>query len=75
MFIWARVKKTAVNTSTVLPEIIRGHNVAYVPGGPFYATNPDHQTLRLNFTKSTMSDIDRGIKRLIQGFSRYQATL
>ena len=40
------------------------HNVAFVPGAPFYADNPDHSTLRLSFATADQAKIQEGIKRL-----------
>ena len=67
-FIWARVKKN-VDTTAMLPSIVKNHHVAYVPGATFFASNPDKQTLRLNFSKSTPEQIEEGIKRLAKAFS------
>ena len=38
--------------------------VAFVPGAPFYATNPDPATLRLSFATADMAKIEEGIGRL-----------
>lgn len=68
MFIWAKVKKH-VDTSKVLMKIVHEYKVAYVPGATFFAHKPDTTTLRLNFSKPTMSQIEEGIKSLAQGMS------
>ncbi len=38
--------------------------VAFVPGGPFYAAEPRHDTLRLNFSNRPPDRIDDGMARL-----------
>ena len=68
MFIWAKAKGD-VNTSDCLMDIVTNSKVAYVPGATFYAQNPEKQTLRLNFSKSSPEQIDKGIKSLSEAFS------
>ena len=38
--------------------------VAFVPGAPFFAANPDASTLRLSFATADVAKIEDGIKRL-----------
>ena len=38
--------------------------VAFVPGAPFYAQNPDPATLRLSFATADVAKIEEGIARL-----------
>jgi DNA-binding transcriptional MocR family regulator len=38
--------------------------VAFVPGTPFYAADPDRSTIRLNFSNAAPEQIDEGIRRL-----------
>ena len=40
--------------------------VAFVPGAPFYAKNPDLATLRLSFATADVDKIEEGVKRLGQ---------
>jgi DNA-binding transcriptional MocR family regulator len=40
--------------------------VAFVPGAPFYASNPDTATLRLSFATADVAKIEEGIGRLGQ---------
>jgi 2-aminoadipate transaminase len=42
--------------------------VAFVPGAPFYATNPDPATLRLSFATADVDKIKEGLSRLGQAF-------
>ncbi|TAG00814.1 MAG: PLP-dependent aminotransferase family protein [Betaproteobacteria bacterium] len=38
--------------------------VAFVPGAPFFATNPDLSTLRLSFATADLAKIEEGVARL-----------
>ena len=38
--------------------------VAFVPGAPFYAANPDLSTLRLSFATADVGKIEEGVGRL-----------
>jgi DNA-binding transcriptional MocR family regulator len=38
--------------------------VAFVPGAPFYAQQPDPSTLRLSFATADIDKINEGVKRL-----------
>jgi 2-aminoadipate transaminase len=40
--------------------------VAFVPGAPFYANNPDLSTLRLSFATAPVEKIEDGVIRLGQ---------
>ncbi len=43
------------------------HDVAYVPGAPFHAGEPDRATLRLCFVTQTPDEIAEGLRRLGEG--------
>ena len=62
MFLWARLPD-GHDTTALLPEVVR-HDVAYVPGAPFYAGDPDRATLRLCFVTQTPDEITEGLRRL-----------
>jgi 2-aminoadipate transaminase len=62
MFLWARLPER-YDTAALLPEMLR-HDVAYVPGAPFYAGEPDRATLRLCFVTQTVEEIGEGLRRL-----------
>lgn len=38
--------------------------VAFVPGAPFYASNPDLATLQLSFATADVAKIEEGVGRL-----------
>lgn len=62
MFLWARLPET-YDTTALLPAVVR-QEVAYVPGAPFYAAEPDRSTLRLCFVTQTPEEIGEGLRRL-----------
>lgn len=62
MFLWARLP-SGYDTTALLPEAVR-HDVAYVPGAPFFAGEPDRATLRLCFVTETPERIREGLGRL-----------
>ncbi|MER5941799.1 PLP-dependent aminotransferase family protein [Streptomyces sp. NPDC001928] len=65
MFLWARLPQS-YDTTALLPQVVR-HDVAYVPGAPFYAGEPDRSTLRLCFVTQTPREIGEGLRRLGEG--------
>ncbi|CAM5661032.1 aminotransferase-like domain-containing protein [Streptomyces purpurascens] len=67
MFLWARLPEP-YDTTALLPQVVR-HDVAYVPGAPFYAGDPDRTTLRLCFVTQTPEEIGEGLRRLGEGLS------
>ncbi len=62
MFIWVELPE-GLNSMTILEEAVR-RNVAYVPGAPFYATNPRMNTLRLAFVTVPAERIEQGVSIL-----------
>ncbi|QCN87363.1 PLP-dependent aminotransferase family protein [Streptomyces griseoviridis] len=65
MFLWAALP-AGYDTTALLPRVV-GHDVAYVPGAPFYAGTPDRSTLRLCFVTQTPREIGEGLRRLGEG--------
>jgi DNA-binding transcriptional MocR family regulator len=68
LFVWARLTgaggKVADGGELAKRAIEKG--VAFVPGAPFYANNPDHATLRLSFATVGLEKIEEGVGRLAQ---------
>jgi 2-aminoadipate transaminase len=62
MFVWARLPE-GHDASALLTTALR-HGVAFVPGAPFFASEPDHRTLRLSFTTHAPIEIAEGLARL-----------
>ena len=68
MFFWAKLTG-AQGKSALAPEFAKRaieQGVAFVPGAPFFATNPDLSTFRLSFATVGVEKIEEGIKRLGQ---------
>jgi DNA-binding transcriptional MocR family regulator len=66
LFVWARLTgaggKLANGNDLAKRAIDTG--VAFVPGTPFFASNPDHATLRLSFATVGTDKILEGVGRL-----------
>jgi 2-aminoadipate transaminase len=62
MFLWARLPES-YDTTELLPGVVR-QGVAYVPGAPFCAGEPDRSTMRLCFVTQTPGEIREGLRRL-----------
>ncbi|XUL88877.1 PLP-dependent aminotransferase family protein [Streptomyces galilaeus] len=65
MFLWARLPES-YDTTELLARVVR-QDVAYVPGAPFYAGEPDRSTMRLCFVTQTPGEIREGLRRLGEG--------
>ncbi|WP_427921810.1 PLP-dependent aminotransferase family protein [Streptomyces sp. cg40] len=66
MFLWARLPES-YDTTELLARVVR-QDVAYVPGAPFYAGEPERSTMRLCFVTQTPEEIREGLRRLRRGF-------
>lgn len=62
MFVWLRLPGD-VDSAELLKKALT-HEVAFVPGAPFFATSPDHATFRMSFTTNTPAEIEEGMVRL-----------
>ena len=62
MFLWARLPQ-GMDASALLPRAVE-RGVAFVPGAPFHAGQPDPRTLRLSFVTATREQIELGVARL-----------
>jgi 2-aminoadipate transaminase len=62
MFVWASLP--AGSDTTELLRVAVSHDVAYVPGAPFYAGAPDPATMRLSFVTHPPAEIAEGLARL-----------
>jgi 2-aminoadipate transaminase len=62
MFTWVRLP-AGRDATRLLPGALAA-DVAFVPGTPFYAADPDPATLRLSFTTHTPDEIAEGMRRL-----------
>jgi 2-aminoadipate transaminase len=64
MFLWVKLP-TYMNAVQLLEKAV-AHNVAFVPGAPFYAHEPEQHTLRLSFVTASVEQINHGISALAQ---------
>jgi 2-aminoadipate transaminase len=72
MFFWTRLTgqptpgSAAATTqdATAYAKRAPDHGIAFVPGAPFYANNPDNATLRLSYATSDLGKIEEGVSRL-----------
>lgn len=66
LFIWARLNGAPGGASDGAAFAKRAieQGVAFVPGAPFYATDPDRATLRLSFATVATDKIEEGIARM-----------
>ncbi|WP_306336068.1 PLP-dependent aminotransferase family protein [Streptomyces sp. KL118A] len=62
MFVWAKLPD-GHDTTELLRTVVE-HQVAYVPGAPFFAGEPDRTTLRMCFVTQTPEEIAEGLRRL-----------
>ncbi|MDB5743492.1 MAG: putative transcriptional regulator, GntR family [Polaromonas sp.] len=73
MFLWLRLPQ-GVHAIALLPKALE-RNVAFVPGGAFYADHPDARTLRLSFVTCSAAQINTGIAALAGAIREMQADL
>jgi DNA-binding transcriptional MocR family regulator len=68
LFFWARLTGAhgKLKDANELAKRAIEKGVAFVPGAPFFATNPDVSTLRLSFATADVAKIEEGVKRLGQ---------
>ncbi len=66
LFVWARLTGASgkVGDGAELAKRAIDKGVAFVPGAPFYASNPDLSTLRLSFATADVAKIEEGVGRL-----------
>ncbi len=63
MFFWTRLTAPGADAAEFAKRAIE-KLVAFVPGAPFYATEPDRATLRLSFATADVGKIVEGVGRL-----------
>ncbi|WP_441250866.1 PLP-dependent aminotransferase family protein [Kitasatospora sp. McL0602] len=61
MFIWVSLP-AGLDATELLPIAVK-HEVAYVPGAPFFVGEPEPGALRLSFTTHSPDEIDEGLRR------------
>ena len=66
LFVWARLTgaRGQVADGNVFAKRAIEQGVAFVPGAPFYAREPDMAALRLSFATADLAKIEEGVARL-----------
>ena len=66
LFVWARLTGAGgqCGDGAEFAKRAIAQGVAFVPGAPFYATDPDPSTLRLSFATADVARIEEGVARL-----------
>jgi len=62
LFLWISLPKY-IDTDKMVPKAL-AEKVAYVIGSAFYFDQPEHNSMRLNFSYASREQIEEGIKRL-----------
>ena len=62
LFLWLSLPKSIDTDKLLLTAVEK--KVAFVAGSGFYFDNPEHNSMRINFSFPTTEQIDEGIKRL-----------
>jgi DNA-binding transcriptional MocR family regulator len=71
MFVWARLPP-GWDAERLLRAALE-HDVAFVPGSPFFACEPDPRTLRLSFTTHVPAQIAEGLARLARAAAQVRS--
>ena len=66
LFFWARLTGAGgkISDASEFAKKAIEQGVAFVPGAPFYANDPDRSTLRLSFATADVAKIEEGVGRL-----------
>ena len=64
LFLWISLPHY-IDTDALVPKAI-ARKVAYVIGSAFYFDEPEHNSMRINFSYSSLAQIEEGIKRLAE---------
>ncbi|NLW17745.1 MAG: PLP-dependent aminotransferase family protein [Firmicutes bacterium] len=70
MFFWG-VLPEGVDAKKLMAEAIQEKRVAFIAGDSFFADGTGQNTLRLNFSNSSVEQIEKGIKALAEVFKKY----
>lgn len=62
LFIWVTLPE-GIKTKEIL-ELAVTQKVAFIPGAPFYVSDAEENTLRLNFSNASLDIIEVGIQRI-----------
>ncbi len=67
MFLWVTLPQ-GISAMGLFEKAV-SEKIVYVPGDPFYPNGEDLNTLRLNYTNSSIQEIEEGIQRLAKVFN------
>jgi len=72
LFFWARLTGAGgkVKDAGEFAKRAIAQGVAFVPGAPFYAADPDLSTFRLSFATADLGKIEEGVGRLGKGIAQ-----
>ncbi len=62
LFLWVELPE-GVTAEALLEEALK-QKVAFVPGAPFFAANPNHRFARFNFSNRPPEGIEEGMRRI-----------
>ncbi|MCA0755474.1 PLP-dependent aminotransferase family protein [Paenibacillus sp. N4] len=71
MFLWLELPE-GLDSEALLRGAVR-NGVAFVPGSSFYASNPQRNTARLNYTFNTGARTQLGIERFVEAIGEFTA--
>jgi DNA-binding transcriptional MocR family regulator len=71
LFIWARLTGAdgGPTDGAAFSKRAVEQGVAFVPGAPFFASNPDHATFRMSFATAGVDKIQEGVQRLVKALN------
>ncbi len=70
MFYWG-VLPEGIDAKVLMKEAIEEKRVAFISGESFFADGSGQNTLRLNFSNSSIEKIEKGMKALAEVFNKY----
>jgi DNA-binding transcriptional MocR family regulator len=68
MFVWTKLTAVGASANDLAKRAIE-QGVAFVPGAPFFCSNPDLATFRLSFATADSAKIEEGVARLARSFA------
>jgi DNA-binding transcriptional MocR family regulator len=63
MFVWVQLPE-GLDGAHLLQAALAEEKVAFVPGAPFFATDPEPHSLRLSYSLPGLDEIDEGVRRI-----------
>jgi DNA-binding transcriptional MocR family regulator len=63
MFVWVQLPPGS-DGARLLEAALAEEKVAFVPGAPFFAVEPEPNSLRVSYSLPSLEEIDEGVRRL-----------